>query len=83
MEQKPVSSQGQACTLPLGQVKAEVFDSVLASLGFFPRDCILPSIKEKGEGKTLPYSPPKLIKPAGDHLCTGGVCSHAGLLERI
>jgi hypothetical protein len=46
--------------LPLGQVEAEVFDIVLANLGLFPRDCILPPIKEKGGGMSLPYSPPEL-----------------------
>jgi hypothetical protein len=36
---KPVLSQQQ--------VKAELFTSVLANLGLFLRDCVLPPIKEK------------------------------------
>jgi hypothetical protein len=47
--------------LPLRWMKAEVFDSVLANLGLFPRDCILPPIKEKREGESLPHSPPELV----------------------
>jgi hypothetical protein len=48
---KPVSLKGRDGTyslfplradpvLPLGQVKAEVFDSVLTNLGLFPRDFV-------------------------------------------
>jgi hypothetical protein len=65
-------------------MKAKVFDSVLANLGLFARDFVsLPPIKEKRGGKSLPYSPPELVQPAGGHLHTGGACSHAGQLRRL
>jgi hypothetical protein len=62
-------------------VKAEALDSALTNLGTFPKDCILLSVKEKGGGESLPYSPPELVQPAGDHLHTEGVYSHAGRLR--
>jgi hypothetical protein len=60
-------------------VKVEVFDSVLANLGLFPRDFVS-SNKREGEGEYLPYNPPGLVQPAEVHLCTGEICSHAGAL---
>jgi hypothetical protein len=32
---------------------------------------------------SLLYSPPELVQPAGGHLLTGGVCSHADQLRRL
>jgi hypothetical protein len=45
--------------LPLGQVKAEVFDSVLA---FFLQTLYPASIKEKEGGSSLLFNPPKLVQ---------------------
>jgi hypothetical protein len=50
---------GAKLVLPLGQVKAEVFDDVLENLGFFSKKlCILPPIKERERGESRPNSPP-------------------------
>jgi hypothetical protein len=63
-------------------VKPQVFDGIVANLSFLSGNYILLFTKGREEGKFLSYNPPELVQQTEGHLCTGGVCSHAGWLRK-
>jgi hypothetical protein len=73
---------GVKSVLFLQQVKAKVFECLGKSGPLSKKLCILPPIKEREGGESLPYSPSELVQPAGGHLHTRSV-QPCWLVEKV